>query len=409
MRVQALFVRLLDLVLDPGAPYVLETLRQDIATIVIGLRSASFEHAAPVNDFAGLDELALAIERNGGSVAAFVALRNALNHVDGLRPNSAAQLFIWLRHFIQFATDDFGLDEISEVVGSNRVSILLSRARLFPNIRLRLRTVYLTSNGMKALAALRHGTVVMNIQRKLQSPIALAAMSDAKRERDLAVHVISSVIRDFELLEVEIRAAELSNDLWSCCLERGGLRRLTGAILVELADDPNAREIWLRPSINDFQRAADAARPLNSAVQCELAVKAAVSGTTVARFLNDEIATAEFSQVLTEVRGIGDFEELIASQEALEATDVLNNPKDSAAPRYILKTNDETGIQHYTDLMMAAGGWPPSNTRAMLTWSIIANACRSASKRAIIWRLSSPTLISLTATLRWTGWDCSAK
>src|SRR5215470_15151516 len=44
----------------------------------------------------------------------------------------------------------------------------------------------------------------------------------------------------------------------------------------------------------------------------------------------------------------------------------------------------------------------------MLTWSIRARACRSASKRATTWRLSMPGLMTLRATLRWTGWVCSA-
>ena len=51
---------------------------------------------------------------------------------------------------------------------------------------------------------------------------------------------------------------------------------------------------------------------------------------------------------------------------------------------------------------------PPSKTRAMLTWSIIARACRSASKRAMTWRLSMPGLMTLRATLRCTGCVCSA-
>jgi serine/threonine protein kinase len=51
---------------------------------------------------------------------------------------------------------------------------------------------------------------------------------------------------------------------------------------------------------------------------------------------------------------------------------------------------------------------PPSKTRAILTWSIIARACRSASNRAMTWRLSMPGLMTLRATLRLTGSVCSA-
>src|SRR5439155_10002989 len=46
---------------------------------------------------------------------------------------------------------------------------------------------------------------------------------------------------------------------------------------------------------------------------------------------------------------------------------------------------------------------PPSKTRAILTWSIRARACRSASKRARTCFESMPGLITLRATLRWTG------
>ena len=44
----------------------------------------------------------------------------------------------------------------------------------------------------------------------------------------------------------------------------------------------------------------------------------------------------------------------------------------------------------------------------MLGWSIIASACRSASKRAITCRVSIPGLMIFSATLRRTGWVCSA-
>src|SRR6266542_475982 len=45
----------------------------------------------------------------------------------------------------------------------------------------------------------------------------------------------------------------------------------------------------------------------------------------------------------------------------------------------------------------------------MLTWSISARACRSASKRAMTCRLSIPGLMTLRATWRCTGWVCSAR
>src|SRR5207248_5060204 len=51
---------------------------------------------------------------------------------------------------------------------------------------------------------------------------------------------------------------------------------------------------------------------------------------------------------------------------------------------------------------------PPSRTLAMLGWSIIASAWRSASNRAITDLVSMPSLMTLRATRRRTGSSCSA-
>ena len=52
---------------------------------------------------------------------------------------------------------------------------------------------------------------------------------------------------------------------------------------------------------------------------------------------------------------------------------------------------------------------PASKTRAMFGWSIIASACRSASKRASTWAVSMPSLMTLSATRRRMGSRCSAR
>ena len=52
---------------------------------------------------------------------------------------------------------------------------------------------------------------------------------------------------------------------------------------------------------------------------------------------------------------------------------------------------------------------PASKTLAMQGWSMSASAWRSASKRASTSRESIPALISLRATVRRTGWVCSAR
>ena len=51
---------------------------------------------------------------------------------------------------------------------------------------------------------------------------------------------------------------------------------------------------------------------------------------------------------------------------------------------------------------------PASSTLAMFGWSIIANACRSASNRATTALESMPGLITFSATLRRIGRSCWA-
>ena len=51
---------------------------------------------------------------------------------------------------------------------------------------------------------------------------------------------------------------------------------------------------------------------------------------------------------------------------------------------------------------------PASRTVAMLGWSMIASAWRSASNRATTCAVSMPGLMTFSATLRRTGFSCSA-
>ena len=52
---------------------------------------------------------------------------------------------------------------------------------------------------------------------------------------------------------------------------------------------------------------------------------------------------------------------------------------------------------------------PASRNLAIDGWSMSASACRSASSRAMNWAESIPGLITLSAAVRRTGDDCSAR
>ena len=82
-------------------------------------------------------------------------------------------------------------------------------------------------------------------------------------------------------------------------------------------------------------------------------------------------------------------------------------------PRRQLVVVAELGDGHALDQLHdevgpAAVGGAGVEDLAMFGWSIMARACRSASKRAITWPLSMPGLMIFRATLRRTGSSCSA-
>ena len=70
---------------------------------------------------------------------------------------------------------------------------------------------------------------------------------------------------------------------------------------------------------------------------------------------------------------------------------------------------DRHAVDQLHDEIGSAGfGGPGVEDRAILGWSIMARAWRSASNRAMTCRLSMPALMTLRATVRRTGWVCSA-
>jgi hypothetical protein len=141
------------------------------------------------------------------------------------------------------------------------------------------------------------------------------------------------------------------------------VRRLTGSALLLHGHDKSAIDKWLKPSMGDFQKAVEAGKPLDSRERVGSVLKAAFSGQSVARALNDESAMHDFTEVIDEIRSIGGYNEVISAQESLEATDILKL-RDAPLDRPgFLKPDDEDAIQHFTDHMMQSAGWPPDRRK----------------------------------------------
>ena len=359
----ALYIRLLDLVLRPGAPYVLSRLQEEIASVAgaLGLSTASGSEA--LDRFKGLEALAKVVEVGTPSELAFQGLRIACAKAPDLTANSAAQLYIWLRHFAQFAPKDFGFERINEILRCTHVVELLGDKDLLPYVRIRLATCRSTAVAFDAQRRLGRALAVIATQKAMRSPIARSAITSAVATRDSALKELEAIVKEFETLEAEASHASLNAEIWSCCQERGNIRRLTGSILLQQAHEESAKDRWLVPSLKDFRKAVKAAKLMDCSQRYELVLKAAFSGQGVARAVNDQSALAEFTEVIDEVRSMGGYDEIIAVQESVEATDILNVPDRSRPGRSFLAPDDEESIQQFTNHMMQSTGWPEDRRR----------------------------------------------
>ena len=254
----ALYIRLLDLLLHPGALHMLTTLQGDIALVLEGLCSSTTVAREALDQFRGLNALALVLEVGRPSEQAFEALRHASGRANELGANSAAQLYTWLRHFVQFAPKALGFEKIGEILNSADISELLRDDDLLPYLKIRLATCHLTARAFDAQRRLVHALALIGTQQNMQSPIAKSAVSSAEAMRDVALEELATIVKEFQVIAVQANDAGLTDELWCCHFELGGVRRLTGSALLLHGHNESAIDKWLKPSIGDFRKAVEA-------------------------------------------------------------------------------------------------------------------------------------------------------
>jgi hypothetical protein len=184
-------------------------------------------------------------------------------------------------------------------------------------------------------------------------------MVSAEAMRDSAMEELEGIVKAFQTIEAETSSnANLKNEQWSCCHELGCLRQLTGTMLLKQGHDVSAKDRWLKPAIADFRKAVAAVKPLESSNEIEPALKSAFSGQSVAYAIGDQDALVEFAKLIDEVRSRGGYDELIAFQESIESTDILDGPDTPRDGRGVLNLDDENTIQSFANLIMQSTGWP---------------------------------------------------
>jgi hypothetical protein len=351
--------RLLDLILYPGAPESIARVKEDIEVVLNELASKTAEPLGSAGSkFEALKALAISLETGVPTEASFRALVGLRDRVQLLSPNSAAQFYVWLRHFGELGRRDiFSFDESCQLLLAPHVESLLAGDQLLPYLRIRLATCQLCAKCSRSHRKLFQSIAIVETQKRLQSPIATHAVEDADAAVQSAIQEITANIEQLDEIEREAAALDLKHEIWSCCMERGGTRKLTGTALLRSLNDSTAKERWLQPSLDDYRRAIEMAGDITSAMAADLVLKSATTALTIAKALEDEAAILEFTAAIEKVRATGLYDEQIEKQNRFASDDpLLAQRKDRRGP--FLKPGDEKGIQEYVDLIMASTGFP---------------------------------------------------
>ncbi|WP_442483390.1 hypothetical protein [Aeoliella sp. SH292] len=357
----SLCTRLLDLIIHPGAHEAIEELVNEIDRVNGLLDDCEQTSLAEARENLQLvRSLAESIRSGQATEAGFVSMVKLRDRIYQLSANSAAQCYVMLRHSSEIGRRDiFSLEDTCRLLLTPHVDALLGDGQLFEYMRIRLATCQLCARNLDAHRRLLRAIMIVETQKKLHSPIARQAIEDAAASKSSVIAEIVANNAELDRIEQLAAAQGLRQEVWSCSMERGGTRKMTGATLLIQCGDTGAEDIWLRPSLADFRIAVTAAGSVTSTTSAALVLKPAMAGLTVAKRLNDEAAIEEFGNVIESIRSLGLYEAQLAEQESFELHDPLQSGPTSDAHKPFLKPEDEKGIQEYVDLIMSSTGFGP--------------------------------------------------
>ena len=349
-----------ELIFSPAARSFASNLREMVMELVSALHSPRCTDVARVKswrtDVEHLVSLVETIESGTPQLGSFEAVRTMVPYAEQLSNTSAANVYIWLRHFVDQA--DATHNTVFEVLCSSHVETLLHSQDLPKYLYVRLAICHETAKGGRAHRELSEHLTSLNIQHDMGGPIRVSAVVGAESGAKLAISRIKIAVTSLDAIGQQARDEGLWDEVLSSCIEKGGLRKLTGAVLLRLAQDEDAQEAWLRPAIQDFQAASDAASHNNHEINWRQKLNAAFSGLAIARVLNDREGIEEFERVITEARKLPECTDDIAVFERLSQTDVLFVIGKRDQSERFIDSADEDQILRFADGIMKATGWP---------------------------------------------------
>ena len=356
---EELSLRLLDRCLDPLAYKFAQTLVdqiQPICDVLVG----KDDLALSAVEYGNL--LALAKSLNSGDITddAYRAIRRVVDTAESMTPDSAAQGFVYLRHWLQFAPEDFGYEKIAEELARARVRRILDSGDLRDFMRIRLVVAHLASVAFEAQRNLSNALAQISTQIQARTPIAHQAFVGARQSAGSSMQVLESSFNELEIAAAQADASGFHIEKWSALFELGGILQMLGVTILRFTNDQTAVDTYLRRASDVFRRAVESIPNIDEEQSAEMISKAAFPGRTLAKELGDEQSLQFFQKAIDRITAHSQYGAVVRRQEERERHNIVHMLKQSDNDG-LASVNDadfEKYVENFVDHMMKSTGWP---------------------------------------------------
>lgn len=306
-------------------------------------------------------------------------------------------------------------DKVVETLRSERVTELLADPQVPTFLRQRLSICHAAAEGHHAVKSLLSACMSRGIQSLPGLAHSFGAAAHANSQFKEAVEAAEAAANVLERIECELRGQDDSHlDLWFCCHELAGLRKIVGAIFARQVGLRRLGAEWLRRSFDDFRRAIDAGRDNGEAINV---LKSALDAKSIAVFLHNNSAIEELDRVIESTRQPLSNESVAEEMEDARSSDPLAVSDDRFDRETPYLTN-EAEIREFVDKIMEATGFPEERRRSIdddvrkqiQTDHVQRDFCRYLRPLQNLEHLSSPATAYLfttkyTCSCALTGWE----
>ena len=297
------------------------------------------------------------------TAAAFDALLSFDKVLPLLSPTSEANSYVWLRHFLGLAERDREiLERVMGLLRSDRVTSLLANPDVPAYLRRRLGICRAAARSQLAISMLASAIAMTIIQQQAGTTVQQSAVLKAHADRDEALREANETVESLDAIEQELRKEDNHGiDLWSCCHERGGLRKFIGTLLCVQMNNHKLGEPWLRRALEDFRLAIAADETTEGR---NATAHSATEALIIAEYLNLDAEREYFNKLLAEIAAKLNDPQTQLLLDIATSSDPLSRPKHAGDNRPPWPT-EERDIQRFVDDLMSAMGLPLDRRRAV--------------------------------------------